>query len=206
MEEPDAARLLWSPSQFTNAALKLPHEASHDAGQVVTEVYGQAAALRLMEVSFLPPLLPACGPSLLFAEPQCLFWSNGITRMTQSQGGTGKVGLGEHHHNAACASPRGSCWWSKAQQDMAVPLWPCHAARVLQWSRSIFSPGRDALLACVRDLCVWCVLWHRRLVPTYTLVVGPTYQSPRASHRQGQEISGVRVSPLQCFPSQKPPP
>lgn len=57
------------------------------------------------------------------------------------------MGLGEHHHNAACASPRGSCWCSKARQDMAEPPWPCHTARVLQWSRSVFSPGRDALLA-----------------------------------------------------------
>ena len=37
MEQPDAARLLWSPSQFTDAAPKLPREVARDAGQAVTE-------------------------------------------------------------------------------------------------------------------------------------------------------------------------
>ncbi|XP_074706303.1 differentially expressed in FDCP 6 homolog isoform X3 [Strix aluco] len=50
MEQPDAARLLWSLSQFTDATAKLLREAAHDAGQAVAEAHGQAAGLRLMEV------------------------------------------------------------------------------------------------------------------------------------------------------------
>ena len=85
---------------------------------------------------------------------------------------------------------------------MAKPPWPCCGAQVLQWSHGIFSTGRDALLPCMRDLCWGHVLWHRGSVPTHTLVVSPMDQPPHASHWQGQEISGMRVSSS----PQKPPP
>ena len=190
----------------------MPHQNCHAKwlampGKRSQKAHGQAAGPRLMEASFLPPLLPARGPSLPFAEPQFLFmgkWDNENDPKPWRHWG---CGLGRAPHNAACASPWGSCWCSKARQDMAEPPWPCHGARALQQSRSILFTGRDALLACVRDLCWGRVLWHHRSVPTYALIVSPTYQSPHASHRQGQEISGVRVSYLQHFtPPPKPPP
>lgn len=60
--------LLQSPSRFIPAALKSPREAAPDAGQAVAEARRQAAGPRLMEAASPPPLLPACGPLLPFAE------------------------------------------------------------------------------------------------------------------------------------------
>lgn len=71
MEQPDAARLPWSPSQFTHATPKL----LCDARRVVSVARGQAVGMRLMEVSFLPPLLPAHGLSFPFAESQFRLYS-----------------------------------------------------------------------------------------------------------------------------------
>lgn len=120
MERPDVAKLLWS-----RAAPKLPQEGARSARQAVAEARGQAAGPRLMEAPFLPPPLPTREPPLPFAEPRFLFMgkrdNESEPKLWRHRGG----GLGRAPHTAACASPQGSCWCSKARQDMAEPPWPC---------------------------------------------------------------------------------
>lgn len=129
-------------------------------------------------------------------------WSNGVTRATQSRGGTGEVGLGEHHttphvlhHGVSAGAPKAGRSWLSHRGCAAVP-------------RRCSSPVASSLpsgTSCLRKgTCAGNTYWHRGSVPTYTLVVGPMYKSARASHRQGQEISGVRVSALQHFPPEPP--
>lgn len=125
MEQPDAARLHWSPSQFTHATPKL----LCDATQVVSEAHEQAVGMRLMEVSFLPALLPAHGPPFPFAESQFLFTvkrdNENAPKPWRHWGG----GLGTALLSAVCASPRDSCWCSKAGPCCSSPVASSLSAR-----------------------------------------------------------------------------
>lgn len=155
------------PSQFTDAAPKLPHEAAHDAGQAITETHGQAAGPRTMETSFLPLLLPTRGPSVPFTEPQFLFmlnWDNKNDPKPQRHwgGGLGRAPRSVLHHGVCAGALKPGGTWLSHRGRAMVP--PCCSGLVA----SSLPSGTLA-----KGPMLGMLLWHHRPMPTYALVVGP---------------------------------